>query len=888
MKNKFMTKALAVVLSASMALSLSSATALTANAAAAPKLAKKTVSVKAGKKAKNKLQAASYKAGWRITKATVKKTAVAKAKVKKNKKVVVVTGVKKGATKIVLKLKNAKTGAAKKLKFKAKVKVVKPVVEEPTVEVASLTDVKQTAFDTAVLTFDRVPDTDVTIDTLKIYEGDKEYVPVAVVMSADKLSATVTYSFAESTDTVSYTYTFKDANLAGEKSFTTGKYTVGAIDLEDQTVEAGSLQPIKFALKTADGLDVTKYGNFLSDVSVEFTGDDVQDQNTSASNPQVYLSEKDKTCKVTITYLAGQEGEIKKEATITAVQPTATAVEARFKKDNTDKWYINDANEESLAYDSNSGDKTVYFYGKAADASKALGFYAVKYDSFDIKSSNDNVATVSVESVGKAAKITITPGTAGTATITLTATEDKGGYRLENSFSIPVRVTDFNDNAASLYTSTTSISITNAKDNEYSLGFDFGLKNTNDQFVSGSYSVDVVDSKGDSAVNVDCVYEAAPSWDNPNKMKATVTARGAKAGTYRILIEGIGVSGSDTKTFNKTVYVKVTDVFGVVSGDNVVAADIAGKLKYEIELSEAALKIEDADWATKTESKVRIKALSGSNFVGYVRRAGDYNTDTKNYVIGHYKGLVGSKVEDDGLYYKGEVGIYVLSGAQYVPVGDDESLGNMFYLGSATLKANEVLAAGDEGYASGNTGLTKDLATISIYSSSNSVPYYFGNAKNEGIAAAGNYSVIAYNSFAAIDKDGKLIKKEGFKTLAPKKTISVSYNLTMPKIDYNNVAGNTYATPDKDFLSDDVDTSAITIIAGKLTYAKAKTDKEFNKTDKFTVTRWINSGKTSSPAAGDTVYAVSIVYTDRGIKADNDDHGNGVHFVVETTKKIVE
>ncbi len=106
------------------------------NAATAAKLTKKTVSVKVGKKAKNKLKAASYKAGWRITKATVKKTAVAKAKVKKSKKYVVITGVKKGATKIVLKLKNAKTGAAKKIKFKVKVKVDKV---QPVVSVESVT-----------------------------------------------------------------------------------------------------------------------------------------------------------------------------------------------------------------------------------------------------------------------------------------------------------------------------------------------------------------------------------------------------------------------------------------------------------------------------------------------------------------------------------------------------------------------------------------------------------------------------------------------------------------------------------------------------------------------------------------------------------------------------
>ena len=210
MKNKFMTKALAVVLSASMALSLSSATALTANAAAAPKLNKKSIKVVEGKKKKVKLKKASYKAGWRISKATVKKAAVAKATVKKNKKVVVVSGVKKGSSKLVLNLKNTKTNVSKKLKVKVKVTAKKADVPvEPVVETASVTAAKQTVFDTVVLTFDKAIDaTAVSNETVAI--NGSVGAATSVTVAADGLTASVVYGYAENTE-----YTFSVANLGG-------------------------------------------------------------------------------------------------------------------------------------------------------------------------------------------------------------------------------------------------------------------------------------------------------------------------------------------------------------------------------------------------------------------------------------------------------------------------------------------------------------------------------------------------------------------------------------------------------------------------------------------------------------------------------------------------
>ena len=884
-KNKFMTKALAVVLSASMALSLSSATALTANAAAAPKLAKKTVSVKAGKKAKNKLKAASYKAGWRITKATVKKTAVAKAKVKKNKKVVVVTGVKKGATKIVLKLKNAKTGAAKKLKFKAKVKVDKPVIEEPVVETASLVSVKQTAADTAVITFDRVPDTDVTIDTLKIYEGGKEFVPTAVVTAADKLSVTVTYAFAESTDTSSYTYTFKDANLAGEVSFTTGKYEVAKVVVEDQTVEAGSLQPVKYALQTAEGMDVTKYGDFPGLVLVEFTGDDVVDQNTSVSNPQVYLAESGKTCTFTVTFKAGQEGEIKAQATITAVQPTKTEAEARFAK-NKDRWYLDDENSASYDYFTGDEDQFVFFYGKIADDNKALGFRAVEYADFDAKSSVEKVATAEVvESNSKYAKIQIVPGEVGTTTVTLTATENKGGYEIPSTFTFTVRVTDFNNNATQLYTASSALTLSNAYDVDYAADnkVKFALKNSNDQIVEGAYELTAY--KGNEETTDIIIGNPTPSTENKqeswNLAETTIYAPGAAAGTYRLEIKATGISGSDTKEFKKTVNITVKDVCKSITADN-------NAFKYEIALSETALGL----WDTKAEmtSDISVKALKNGLFAGYVRCAGN-----NDYYVGSYKDQ--SDVWTTNVAGPETLGLFVLSGAKYVTLTDGK-----FNLTGTTIAAKDAYATPNAIWESSNSRKnTKTLGAVDIVTGNQAI-YYFGNGNgnNSGIANAGSYKVVAYdvpfddvtNKYNILKEDGK----EVVKPIASAKTFTVAYDLTSPKIDYDKVAGNIYASPDKDFLDDEVNQNVIDICcsiveekADPKTNKKAVYSKNYAQAKKEgkTVDWWINHNSVDSPAAGTTVYGVSILYTDRALN-----HGWGdptpIHFVVLNQTKITE
>jgi len=627
MKNKFMTKALAVVLSASMALSLSSATALTANAAAAPKLAKKTVSVKAGKKAKNKLKAASYKAGWRITKATVKKTAVAKAKVKKNKKVVVVTGVKKGATKIVLALKNAKTGAAKKLKFKAKVKVDTPVIVEPVVETASVTAAKQKTFDSVELTFDKEIDaTAVSIETVAI--NGSVGAATSVTIGEDKKSATVVFGYAENTE-----YTFSVTNLGGTATVKVGSYKVTDISIADQTVEAGSDQDIVYALVAGD-VDVTKYNNYTDYVTFDFEGD-YTSYSADPTKPKINFADRDKTATVTVKYNNGVDAEISKTVKITSIAATATAGGARF-ADKLLKWYLVDNTTESFGITPDGSSKTVVFYAKNDKDGKAI-----KFDDIEVASSNENVATVSWEqnANGKYYILTVDPaGNAGNAKMTIKTTEYKGTEEVHGEYSFDVVSKEFNNNLYNVEAGSSSEALYNSP---YAPTTKVAMKPVNSLGETVSVEWDVACYKGSdstSEIRADHIVENGED-------KILIDALGAKAGTYKVEVIMTGESGNNTKEIKKNINVRVTDaISGVMADDNwkllsdgkiygTVANEVSATYKVEVK----DLKITDYQ-GKDLDTEVKLAVYVGSKPVGYLSSWSEKNEDNKDVNI---KGIAG-------------------------------------------------------------------------------------------------------------------------------------------------------------------------------------------------------------------------------------------------------
>ena len=731
--------------------------------------------------------------------------------------------------------KNNKKSTQQTLKVKVILKNPNAKSEE-TEEAAKvkMVSIKQTAYDEAIIELDAEATTTPSIDTIKMVETaakegadpvEKTYQVKNVTLSADKKSITVVYDYAESRDTVTYSYTFTDSNLDGEVSFTTGKYDVDKVVVDDQEVEAGVLSRVYYKLYSTDGIDVTNYtADWINDVAVEFEGDSIQDQNTSAAKPQILLPEVGNTAKMTVTYkvsATAENGMRKDDATIKAVKPTATNAKAIFRQTDTDKSYTDqlfyldkDTSVSTVEmYSSasyNTKDQSVWFYGQADNADKAIGYYAVAYEGgVTVSSSNENVVTASVSSATKKlAEITLSPANAGSATITVTALEIKGSTECPFTATFVVRVKDFNNNAAKLV-GDSSVVITNAVDDNYSKEATFKLQNSDNEDVEGSYSIEVVDGKGN------------PDPDNVNvelgDKKVTITAPGADPGTYRINVEAEGENHSDVKVFKKTIYVRVEDVSGAV----------ANKLKYEIELDKSALSLSDT--AADTKATISIAANMNGKFVGYVRRRAKVLTNLDESAVS------GDNLTDLGYYVgsKGESGIKVnispkiviqtpngkYSGFDRSTVSGDGVYDATFYMNVSYSISEDAWLP--DGYDLNNIdGKSKVLATANINPAG--YVYFFGNSansKNYGIAPSGTYGVTVYESYEIA---GNTLKNT--KVLATRKNITVSYNLTMPYVDYDrSSSADFYAASSVDFFEDVADQSN-----WRYTYKESSDDKNPN------------------------------------------------------------
>lgn len=876
MKNKFMTKALAVVLSASMALSLSSATALTANAAAAPKLAKKTVSVKAGKKAKNKLKAASYKAGWRITKATVKKTAVAKAKVKKNKKVVVVTGVKKGATKIVLKLKNAKTGAAKKLKFKAKVKVDKPVViEEPVVETASITAAKQTAFDTVILTFDKEIDaTAVSLETVAINGGLGA--ATSVTIGEDKKTATVVYGYAENTE-----YTFTVANLGGSQSIKTGSYAVSDIKIADQAVEAGSDQPVVYSL-VAGEVDVTKYNNYTDFVVFDF-GEGCDSYSADPNKPTIYFADKDKSCEVKVTYNNGTDAEIVKTVKITSTAATATAAEARF-ADALLKWYLCDDTTTSFSITpEDTADKNVVFYAKNKDGK------AVKYDDIEVTTSNENVAGVSwsQQANGKYYTIAIQPaGSAGTAKMTIKTTEYKGTEEVKNEFTFDVVSKEKNNNLYAVNVDTTSVALYNSP---YAPKKEIAFKPVNslgEEVTVDGYDVEVFKGKDDASSMISAKMDG-------NKL--IINALATPAGTYKIDVTCSGESGNNTKEIKKSINVRVTDALAeVISGNAVKVSDTTVKLgagnttealgqikdkfsaTYKIEVGD--LKITDVS-GSDTSKQVKLAVYVNSKPIDYLTTSGlagfvGSDGETEEWTLGDNiarRALAATLSTSDSTFYPyqvkyEELNAYIYSGTKYY-WGESS---NAIYLGQNNKKEysskTNFESTNDLHKAALNVGGTYYINTLA-----GGYTWYGDGSTKNNVAAAGAYNVVVKYGWFNADDAKKYAEASGkaqySKQLGNTGKFNVSYSLTMPKVEINtSETAEHQLVADVDLVdAEDGSSVSASTVDKKTGYSFGGADPKFSK--------------------GDKIYAIKVEDT-RGADNKKEPGKLTINFIIEKTVKF--
>ncbi len=447
------------------------------------------------------------------------------------------------------------------------------------------------------------------------------------------------------------------------------------------------------------------------------------------------------------------------------------------------KWYLVDTTESKFEITPNSSDLKVIFFVKGKNGK------AIKYDFLDVTSSNENVASVywDQKSGGKYYILTVVPGSLlGTAHMTIKATEYKGTEDVVTEYGFDVSSKDFNDDINSLKLSASTISLNNSP---YAPTAEVKAEavNSNGEPVDATWDIAVY-YKGKETSDVKA------SWTQKGEDEVlTIDALGAAGGTDSVSLTATGTCGNDLKPIKKSITVRVTDVISSVYPDGwtVKGQTIAVKGNVANEIS-ATYKVETEDLyitdykGSRLSTEVKLAVYVNGKPLGYLNAGGVDGFDC-GWEIGA-KALCSSGV-CSGDWNKVNFDLlntYVYKGSSYYTVVKDGTL----YLGQD--QKNEFTT---------KDKLTKTIKagnTVSLLSTSkdkeNEICYYGKDSNKNNIAAEGRYfAVIKYgNNF----DDGKQVGNTA--------GINVSYDLTMPTVEYNaSESAENYAVADVDLVRAD-------------------------------------------------------------------------------------
>ena len=185
-----------------------------------------------------------------------------------------------------------------------------------TVKSNGITNVNQTTSNTIEVTFGSEMDTVVNKDTLEITPASSTYqTPIvkSVKWNSDKTVATVVV-YSDFEDGVVYTLSVKDnADITGEFKASVGKVASIVITGPSTVLENGNATDIKYDLKDANGVKVSKE----NDARVEFEIVD-GDQNGYVDDGKIGVFEKGKTVAIKATYYTGTFTEEGTEVSFTS------------------------------------------------------------------------------------------------------------------------------------------------------------------------------------------------------------------------------------------------------------------------------------------------------------------------------------------------------------------------------------------------------------------------------------------------------------------------------------------------------------------------------------------------------------------------------------------
>lgn len=407
MKKNFMTRVLAVAMSAAMALSMATATNLTvAEAAAKPAMSSKSFTVRVGSAAKTYRATAATRKAYKIVKASAGNANKATAEIiKAGKAISVAAGTKTGKTTITLTFKNRTTGAKKTLKFAGKVVAAK--------KVASMT-VAQKKADQLELTMGEALTEAPAASKITITREDNVSVSVkAVEIKKEDAKVLVVDTYTDMKDGKKYTVTLD--TLSAEFTATDG--VVADVALDKTEIPVNKLTEVKV-------LELDKNGIIVHEGGLTSTGDTRLTANVDTSdgyvqNDKLILYAAGNTAKVTITYAGTYDatgayvGEVKKTVTVTAVAGLLSV----------DNFVMSVSATGKPAFDATSfkpvtaisvGDTTskLWFCIKDNDGDEVKDYYNYK-----VSSSNSDVLILSEIALDDGVGITATPASTGSCYI---------------------------------------------------------------------------------------------------------------------------------------------------------------------------------------------------------------------------------------------------------------------------------------------------------------------------------------------------------------------------------------------------------------------------------------------------------------------------------------
>ena len=488
------------------------------------------------------------------------------------------------------------------------------------------------------------------------------------------------------------------------------------------------------------------------------------------------------------------------------------------------KWYLVDTTTDSFEITPDSEELQVVFFVKSKTGK------AIVYDSIDVTSSQESVATVSWDQKadGKYYILTIYPGSlAGTTDIAIKASEYKGADEVTSDYKFTVNSKATNNNIFDVELGASSVDFYNSP---YAPTKDISIKAVNSvgERVDAVWDVNVT-FKGRETNDV------GTSWTTKNGEEyLTIDALGAAAGSYRVEVIATGDSGSNTKEITKVINVKVTDVLKSICPDGWSVShgeiDVKGNVSDDISVT---YKVETEDLfisdykGSKLSTNAKLAVYVSGKPLGYMSTGGIEGIDA-GWEIGA-KALSKSGAFSGG-WEKVNYDLlcaYVYSGSNYYTNAKNDTL----YLGQ--MQKSEF-SSKDK---AGSDTTIKAGGEITLFSRSdkmiNEIYYYGADSSKNNIAAAGRYNVVI--KYGTTFDSGKQLGNTA--------KILVSYDLKIPELECNaSEQADHYVTADVDLVREE-DGYSVSYCSGKSTATVKYPDYTFGN---------------ASLSKGDKIFAIKV------------------------------